>query len=94
MSKTSVRDFDPDACMGEHAETSGPCPRRARIDEDTGQGIADRLSRMEGKAMDAVGIGDDGDKTDFKCGMCSCPLVNLELTDMAPQGCPRLDKHQ
>lgn len=94
MGKTSVANFDSDVCMGERDDVDGPCRARVPIDADTGRGIVDSLSRLEGAAMDAVGIGEDGDETDFKCGKCSCPLVNLELTNQAPTDCPRLDKHQ
>lgn len=94
MAKTSVEDFDTDVCMGERADVNGPCPRRVSIDADTGRSAVDRLARAEGKAMDAVGIGEEGDYTDFKCGECGCPLANLALTDQAPEECPRLDKHR
>lgn len=94
MGKTSVRDFDTDVCMGERDDVAGPCPKRVPIDEGTGQGTVDRLARLEGAAMNAAGVGEDGDYTDFKCGACGCPLVNLALTDQAPDECPRLEKHQ
>lgn len=94
MSKVSVRNFDTDVCMGQRGDFDSPCPKRVPVDADTGRGVVDGLSRIEGQAMNAVGIGEDGDYTDFKCGMCSCPLVNLALTDLAPEGCPRLASHQ
>lgn len=94
MGKTSVENFDTDVCMGNRADVDGPCPRREAIDAETGNGAVDTLARIEGKAMDAVGMGEEGDETQFKCGMCSCPLVNLDLTNMAPVKCPRLEKHQ
>lgn len=93
MSKTQVSDFDPDVCMGTRDDVDGPCPHRAGIGEDTGHGAVDRLARIEGAVMDATGIAADKDESDFKCGMCSCPLVNLGLTNMAPKGCPRLAQH-
>lgn len=43
--------------------------------------------------MNVVRQSDGLDETDFKCGLCGCPLVNLALTDQAPEGCPRLDNH-
>jgi hypothetical protein len=94
MAKRSVRDFDTDVCMGQHPDYNNPCPHRVPVDADTGHGVTDRLSQIEGAAMDAMGIGEDGDYTDFKCGMCACPLANLGLTNMAPTNCPRIQDHQ
>lgn len=94
MAKTSVRDFDTDVCMGERDDVDGPCPERVPVDADTGRGAVDGLARIEKSAMDAMGVGEEGDYTDFKCGCCGCPLANLGLTDQAPVECPRLDKHQ
>lgn len=27
------------------------------------------------------------------CGLCGCPLFNLDKTDAPPSSCPRLDAH-
>lgn len=93
MAKTSVRDFDADVCMGERLDVGDPCPHMVRIEEDTGRPVVDRLARAERKAMEVVNLAGNDGPGDFKCGMCSCPLTNLELTNQAPEGCPRLRKH-
>jgi hypothetical protein len=28
------------------------------------------------------------------CGLCGCPLFNLDKTGAPPEGCPRLDQHE
>lgn len=28
------------------------------------------------------------------CGVCGCPLFNLNMTDAPPSKCPRLDGHE
>lgn len=94
MGKTSVQSFDSDVCMGGRADVDGPCRYLADVDDDTGRPIVDRLARAESAALSVAGIAQEGSKTDFKCGCCGCPLVNLELTNEAPVRCPRLDKHQ
>lgn len=93
MSKVSVTNFDSDVCMGDRADVDGPCPRRVPIDEDTGRRVIDGLARIEGRALNAVRGGDAQDESDFKCGCCGCPLVNLELANVAPEDCPRLESH-
>lgn len=80
--------------MGQRADVDSPCRYIQEIEEDTGRGVVDRLARAQKKAMDVVGIAEGRDKTDFKCGACGCPLVNLELTNMAPNRCPYKNKHQ
>lgn len=59
------------------------CPFREAVDADTGRPIIDRAASVEGAI-----IGED-----YKCGLCSCPLKNLEITNVAPDNCPRLDQH-
>lgn len=94
MGKTSVEQFDPDVCMGRRRDVDGRCPHLEDIDADTGRGVVDRLARVESAAMRATGVAQNRDESEFKCGACGCPLVNLHLTDFAPDNCPRLDKHQ
>lgn len=88
MPKTAVADFDPDVCTGDRADVSGPCPELADMDESTGNGMVDKLSRVEGAAIEAA----TGEQQQ-KCGMCGCPLANLGAFNRAPEGCPRVDKH-
>ena len=28
------------------------------------------------------------------CGICGCPLFNLDKTSSPPSGCPKLDEHE
>lgn len=93
MSKVSVTNFDTDICMGTRADVNGECPKRVPIEEDTGRPVVDRLARAERAAINVVSATDGEDETDFKCGCCGCPLVNLELTGQAPEDCPRLALH-
>lgn len=79
MAKVQVANFDKSNCAG--------CPHRKSTDEDTG-GLIGKLASAEGKAMEAA-TGEE----QFKCGLCGCPLANLEAFDMAPEGCPRLNQH-
>lgn len=59
------------------------CPFRVAVDADTDRPVIDRLAAVEGAVIDE----------EYKCGLCSCPLVNLELTNVAPDACPRLEAH-
>lgn len=88
MAKVRVADFDQDACYGRRAGVDGECPHLEDVDADTGRRIIDGLASVEGRALEAA-TGDE----QHKCGLCSCPLANLAATDVAPESCPRLDKH-
>jgi len=88
MGKTSVTDFDQAVCNGDVEGETGPCPERVGGGESTGRGGIDRLARVETEAIEAV-TGDE----QFKCGLCGCPLVNLEAFGVAPENCPRIEKH-
>lgn len=88
MGKRRVSDFDPSVCLGEHPAATGPCPHLVPIDADTGRPIIDRLRRAE-----AATVGRITDMSDGACGMCSCPLKNLAVLDMAPDECPRIHLH-
>lgn len=88
MGKTRVNDFDGDVCRGEAPGTTGPCPELVAGNAETGHGTVDRLARIETSAIEAVTGSDPG-----KCGMCGCPLTNLELFEQAPEGCPRIEQH-
>ena len=78
--KTAVNDFDQSNCEG--------CPHRAEPGESTGNGVIDTLADIEAGGLSAA-TGED----QHKCGLCGCPLVNLELTGMAPADCPRISDH-
>jgi len=78
--KTAVSDFDQSVCEG--------CPERVGATESTGNGVVDTLASIEAGGLSAA-TGEE----QHKCGLCGCPLVNLELTGMAPTGCPRLAEH-
>lgn len=80
MSKVPVRDFDQNACEG--------CPHRAGGREDTGRTIIDALASAETRGLEAA-TGEE----QSKCGLCGCPLKNLELFGRAPATCPRLGDH-
>lgn len=88
MAKQAVSDFDQDVCRGDHPDTDGPCPELARVDEDTGHGNVDLLSRVEGAALEAA-TGEE----QYKCGLCGCPLANLGAFNRAPEDCPRIQLH-
>lgn len=93
MGKANVEDFDPDVCMGRRNDVSGVCSELADIGEDTGRPLVDALAKAEGFGLSAISGGDEPGPEDFKCGMCGCPLPNLQLFDEAPTGCPRLAQH-
>lgn len=78
--KTAVSNFDQSACEG--------CEHRAEPGEDTGNGLIDTLADAETGGLSAA-TGED----QHKCGLCGCPLKNLELFNRAPAGCPRLAAH-
>lgn len=78
--KTAVSNFDQSACEG--------CEHRAEPGEDTGNGLIDTLADAETGGLSAA-TGED----QHKCGLCGCPLKNLELFNRAPAGCPRLAEH-
>lgn len=89
MGKQSVPDFSPDVCHGEAPEVAGICPQRVYGQESTGRPIIDTLARMETWVLEVV-TGED----QYKCGICGCPLTNLDATDKAPDSCPRLEHHR
>lgn len=93
MGKVNVRDFDPRVCMGLRDDVDGPCPHLKAIDADTGRPIVDRLARLEGFGLNALGGGDGPGASDCKCGACGCPLPNLELFEQVPEECPRISEH-
>jgi hypothetical protein len=80
MSKVPVRDFDQGACEG--------CPHRVNPGDSTGRPLIDKLANAESKVLKRSS-GED----QHKCGLCGCPLKNLELFGRAPEACPRLDRH-
>lgn len=80
MSKVPVRDFDQSACEG--------CPHRVGGSESTGRPLVDALASVEtGVLGGATG------EEQAKCGLCGCPLKNLELFNRAPVDCPRVGEH-
>lgn len=78
--KTKVDNMVPEECKG--------CPHRSGRKADTGHGLIDTAARVEGAAVEVV----TGERQD-KCGLCGCPLVNLSLTNLVPEGCPRTSEH-
>jgi len=78
--KIPVSDMDPDACEG--------CPYRTTTDESTGRGVIDTAARLEGEVLERA----TGD-TQYKCGLCGCPLTNLALFNRVPASCPRTAAH-
>jgi hypothetical protein len=80
MTKVAVSDFDQSACEG--------CEHRVEPGTDTGNGLIDTLAEIEAGGLSAA-TGED----QHKCGLCGCPLANLELFNRAPSGCPRLAEH-
>jgi hypothetical protein len=81
MAKTSAPNFDATNCDG--------CPHRTKEGPTDGGGKAvDVVADIEARAVEAV-TGDE----QFKCGLCGCPLVNLELVEQAPEQCPRIEDH-
>lgn len=88
MVKRRVADFDQAVCKGEAPGVFGPCSHLETRGGSTGRAVIDALADVEGRALEAV----TGERQ-FKCGMCGCPLANLGATDMAPEGCPRLSRH-
>lgn len=88
MGKQKVSDFNQAVCRGSHPDVSEPCPHLAEMDEDTGNETVDRLARVESKILGALNR-----QTDYKCGLCGCPLRNLGATNYAPDDCPRLEVH-
>lgn len=94
MAKVVAENFDPNVCMGQRLDLDGPCPHMVRTEESTGRPVVDRLARAERKALEVVNLAGDDGPGDFKCDMCGCPLTNLQLTNRAPEGCPRLRKHK
>lgn len=89
MGKTNVPDFSPDVCHGVDSDVSDTCPKRVYGQESTGRPIIDTLARLETRVLEVL-TGED----QHKCGICGCPLPNLEAADKAPDGCPRLEHHQ
>lgn len=79
MGKVSVSNFRESVCVG--------CPNRKLTDEDT-EGFTGKAAKAEGSVLEAL----SGEKQ-YKCGLCGCPLANLELFDQAPEDCPRLVQH-
>lgn len=90
MGKVNVADFKTEVCMGEDARFDGPCPHRMPVGEDNDKAVVDTLARAEGAALNVLSRANGESPSDFKCGMCSCPLVNLAVADVAPANCPRL----
>jgi len=80
MGKTKVSDFDPAKCAG--------CPHRVREGDTQAGGVIDSLADLE----NAILGGATGEEQ-YKCGLCGCPLKNLEATNLAPDSCPRLVEH-
>lgn len=78
--KVRVNDFDPDVCED--------CPHRLEPGESSGNTAVDALAEAENQVLGAV----KGEKQP-KCGLCGCPLINLELVGRAPESCPRIDEH-
>lgn len=89
MAEESVPDYQPAVCHGETAEASESCPHRVHGAESTGRPIVNALARAETAVLAAVTTGDQ-----YKCGLCGCPLANLDTTDEAPDDCPRLAYHR
>lgn len=77
MGKTKVSDFDPEVCEG--------CPFR---EQEGGEGLINSLADLENSL-----IGGATGEQQYKCGLCGCPLKNLEVTNLAPDECPRLSEH-
>ena len=78
--KTDAPGFDQSICDG--------CPHRVRGDENTGRTAIDAAALGETKVLEAI----TGEKQ-YKCGLCGCPLKNLELFGKVPTNCPRLREH-
>lgn len=78
--KIAVTNFDKTACEG--------CPHRTEQGESTGNGLVDTLADIEAGGLSAA-TGDE----QHKCGLCGCPLANLDLFNRAPGDCPRLIQH-
>jgi len=78
--KIAVTNFDKNACEG--------CPNRVESGESTGNGVVDTLADIETGGLSAA-----TGSTQHKCGLCGCPLANLDLFNRAPSGCPRLAGH-
>ena len=63
-----------------HGFDSDVCQTCPHLVEDgSGGGLLDRLAN----AID-----------NQKCGLCGCPINNLEATKAPPESCPRLDQHR
>lgn len=78
--KTRVNEFDQSVCEG--------CPHRVNSGDDTGNGLVDRLASAQTRGLEAA-----KGEAQYKCGLCGCPLFNLELTGLAPAACPRIHGH-
>lgn len=89
MGKENVSDFTRDVCHGTAPEVSTTCPHRVYGRESTGRPIIDRLAQIETRILEGV-TGED----QHKCGICGCPLPNLDAANKAPEGCPRLEYHR
>lgn len=93
MAKVSVNDFDPDVCMGRRGDVTGVCPKLVDVNEDTGRPVVDRLAKLEGFGLRALGGGGEFSPGQFKCSACGCNLPNLQLFEQAPETCPRIPEH-
>ena len=60
------------------------CPHKMEALDDTGHPLIDRIvggyARVTMQEVD-------------RCGLCGCPLSNLERFSSPPSDCPRLDDH-
>lgn len=88
MGKATVSNFDQRICTGEHPDVDGACPHLQTGDDDADGGLVSRLARAETKAIETATGDEPG-----RCGLCHCPLPNLELTARAPVECPRINLH-
>lgn len=80
MEKIAVTSFNQETCAG--------CPHRVSGGESTGRPLIDALASIETGVLS----GATGEKQ-AKCGLCGCPLKNLELFNRAPVDCPRVGEH-
>lgn len=78
--KVRVNNFDESNCEG--------CPHRVEGGENTGNGAVDRLASAQTRALSAA-----KGRTEYKCGLCGCPLFNLALFGSVPVNCPRIEDH-